>query len=652
MRFKRRWKFVSPLVLVALVLTLGMCAPAAASGGSVAMGASGTSREWYFAEGTTRPGFITYITVMNPNARRADLVFTYMLEGGRSVTAARAVAPMSRFTLDISEDVGADRDVATFLRSSLPVVAERPMYFFYQRKWDGGHVSPGATSLSNDWCFAEGTTREGFTTYFAVVNPGSEAARVTFTYMTAGGNTEERTHSIEAGSRFTVDVADEIGPGQDVATFLHSSLPVVAERPMYFRYGGVWDGGHDSLGAHGLSTDWYFAEGTTRPGFKTYLAVANPGTVVARIDLTYMLGEGSPVTRSHSVRPRSRFTVDVSDDVGPGRDVATLLRCSVPVVAERPMYFEYAGAWDGGHNTLGAVGLDTDWYFAEGTTRDGFCTYLAVVNPGDVEARVAFTYMTGSGKPFSRTHTVPARSRFTIDLAGEVGPGEDVSTFVHGSLPVIAERPMYFRIPFKAVVCVDPGHSGRTGDEIDPATGLNVGDNTGCPGELEDVWKLALVEAEALRRADYEVRLTKGSAGEYRSLRERADAAAACSVWVRLHYDDSGYTGVMRPPVNGARCPASDPSRVTVVDPGVAGASDALARALSGPMGLAVRDDTGGTSRGNSTPPGHPTCLIGSVLSRVPVVCIEHRVEDVRGAPWTVAAGLVKGLDAYFGFAE
>ncbi len=210
---------------------------------------------------------------------------------------------------------------------------------------------------------------------------------------------------------------------------------------------------------------------------------------------------------------------------------------------------------------------------------------------------------------------------------------------------------MYFGIPESAVVCLDPGHSGYTGSEIDPATGLNVGDNTGAPGELESNWDLALRTRAKLEEMGYEVVLAKDSAYDYESLRARADRANSCDIWVRLHFDDGGFTGVMRPPPDAARCPVADPSRITVVDPTVAAGSDALARAVAPFLGLAVRDDTGGTSQGNTTPPGHPTCLIGSVLSRVPVICIENRADLVRDNPSgreLVASQLTQAIDAYF----
>jgi hypothetical protein len=641
--------------LLAGAIFLSACPLASASGGSDSLGATSLSADWYFAEGTTRTGFTTYIAVMNPSAYDATVTFTYMLGSGTPVTRDHTVAAKSRFTLDVSSDVGAGKDVSTFVHSSRKVVAERPMYFKYQGKWDGGHDSLGATGLSNNWYFAEGTTRSDFNTYLAVMNPGTASADVTFTYMLGSGEPVQRTHAVAPQSRYTLDVANDVGAGQDVSTFVHSTLPVVAERPMYFNYLGVWDGGHDSLGAQALAADWYFAEGTTRGGFTTYIAVVNPGSEEASVDFSYMLGSGMQETVTHFVKPRSRFTLDISNDVGPGQDVATLVRSSLPVVAERPMYFDYLAKWDGGHDSLGANAMASDWYFAEGTTRDGFTTYAAILNAGDSEATVTFTYMLGSGTPVVYPHVVPPHSRFTIDLANEVGAEQDVSMFVHSTLPVIAERPMYFRIPARAVVCLDPGHSGHTGNEIDPATGLNVGDNTGCPGELDAMWQLALVEKGQLEHAGYEVRLTKSSANDYYTLRQRADLANTCDVWVRLHYDDTGYTGVMRPPPNAARCPESDPSRITVVDPGVAVSSNRLATVVAPYFGLTVKDDTGGTSQGNATPLGHPTCLIGSVLSRVPVITIEHKagvvvgpVDSVSAAREGAAAALVKALDAYF----
>ena len=132
----------------------------------------------------------------------------------------------------------------------------------------GGSDSLGARSLATDWYFAEGTTRDGFTTYVAVVNPNPDAADVTFTYMLGSGDPVVRTHRVAGASRFTIDLSLDVGPGRDVATFIHSTLPVVAERPIYFIYQGKWDGGDVQAGIPEPETKWYLAEGTTNPGFE------------------------------------------------------------------------------------------------------------------------------------------------------------------------------------------------------------------------------------------------------------------------------------------------------------------------------------------------------------------------------------------------
>jgi hypothetical protein len=74
---------------------------------------------------------------------------------------------------------------------------------------------------------------------------------------------------------------------------------VNVERPMYFNYYGAttgWaDGGHNAVGAVTAEYSWYFAEGTTRPGFDQYLTIQNPGNagpnnpsnLVAAVEVTY-----------------------------------------------------------------------------------------------------------------------------------------------------------------------------------------------------------------------------------------------------------------------------------------------------------------------------------------------------------------------------
>ena len=79
---------------------------------------------------------------------------------------------------------------------------------------------------------------------------------------------------------------------------------------------------------------------------------------------------------------RSRVTLHLNHVLGPGVDFSFHVGADVPIVAERPMYFLYNGAWSGGHDVLGAAAPQAEWYFAEGCTRPGFDTWLCLQNPG------------------------------------------------------------------------------------------------------------------------------------------------------------------------------------------------------------------------------------------------------------------------------
>jgi hypothetical protein len=53
---------------------------------------------------------------------------------------------------------------------------------------------------------------------------------------------------VKAKSRSTVDVKLKIGANQDASAKVISDQGIIAERPMYFNYNGVWTGGHDVIG--------------------------------------------------------------------------------------------------------------------------------------------------------------------------------------------------------------------------------------------------------------------------------------------------------------------------------------------------------------------------------------------------------------------
>jgi hypothetical protein len=158
-----------------------------------------------------------------------------------------------------------------------------------------------------------------------------------------------------------------------------------------------------------------------------------------------MLGTGQTVKKTLKAGPRSRQTVSVNDAVGPDQDVSCSVTSDVPVICERPMYFNYQGMWTGGHDVVGCQGARSTFFFAEGCTRDGFDEWISLQNPGSSDVKVTITYMLGTSENKTRDVTVPAHSRQTVNVVEDLGRGQDVSAKVTATGgTVIVERPMYF----------------------------------------------------------------------------------------------------------------------------------------------------------------------------------------------------------------
>ncbi len=316
-----------------------------------------------------------------------------------------------------------------------------------QAAWDGGSCTTAASTTGTSWFFAEGCTRPGFDEWLCVLNPGDTASNLHFRFFLPSGEGTPMGITMLAHSRFTLSVADAVGRGQDVSVALEASAPVVAERALYYRYGPTgWAGGDCERGAAAAGTRWLFAEGTTRSGFDTWLCVANPGDVEAKLTVHYLLGvgQGANFIDTYKLTPRSRFSLRVNDRVQADCDVSLEVSSTQPVVAERPEYFLYRGAWEGGHVSLGCAEPSTLRYFAEGTTRAGFEEYVCLMNPGSADAMANLTFMTGGGALAPIGVKVPAGRRETVRVNDLVGPELDVSCRISSDQPLVSERPMYF----------------------------------------------------------------------------------------------------------------------------------------------------------------------------------------------------------------
>ena len=301
-----------------------------------------------------------------------------------------------------------------------------------------------ANALSGEpvWYLPEGTTAWDFETYISIMNPNEEDSNVKITYMINSGPIDGGTHTMKGKSQITVNPKDRIGE-QDFSSKVEcvEMRGIAVDRTMFWTGEGAQSyESHNSVGVTFPNQTWYLPEGSCNWGFETFLLIQNPNDDEATCNVTYMIEGQDPKTVEHKVRGNSRDTYKMIEDIGFAADASIKVDADKPVIPERAQYRNNRRE---GHDSIGTITAAQDYYLAEGTTAWDFTTYVLVQNPNDTAVDVTITYNTTEGPVSTPTFPMPSNSRKTIKV-NDVIPNIDLSTKVHGSRPIIAERAMYW----------------------------------------------------------------------------------------------------------------------------------------------------------------------------------------------------------------
>jgi hypothetical protein len=158
------------------------------------------------------------------------------------------------------------------------------------------------------------------------------------------------------------------------------------------------------------------------------------------------------VQRTMNLAPASRTTIAAADDPAlVGRSFGIVVTFAQPAVAERAMYFGVPPEplFKAGHDSAGVTALSTRWFLAEGATGPFFETFILLANPNPSPADVTLRFLTQSGVSVTRTVTIPAMGRRSLDIEGlsPAAPAlanQAVATIVTSTLPIVAERAQYW----------------------------------------------------------------------------------------------------------------------------------------------------------------------------------------------------------------
>ncbi|HEY3383376.1 MAG TPA: fibronectin type III domain-containing protein [Vicinamibacterales bacterium] len=321
---------------------------------------SRASTSWYFADGDAH-GFDTYLLLANGNATDVNVEVLYYLASGKTLRDVYVVPANRRQTIYTNNVPGlGSQAFAMTVHASAPIVAERSMYFSTKSQWwKGGTDSTGVEAPSTQWFLAEGRADSVFTEYILLSNPNLSAAAVTIRYLRPVGDVITQVYQLAPESRTTIRVNDVPGLGNtDVSASIASTLPVVAERSMYWP-GRQWHEGHNSAGVSELGTKWALAEGEDGGTYNTlsFIVMANPNSQGATVTITVVRDNQPPIVLQRTVAANSRVTV-MSRELGlaSGEMFGAMLESTnaVPIAVERSMYWDSPTVtWIGGTNESG-----------------------------------------------------------------------------------------------------------------------------------------------------------------------------------------------------------------------------------------------------------------------------------------------------------
>ncbi|MCU1376260.1 MAG: hypothetical protein JWO68_3546 [Actinomycetia bacterium] len=311
-----------------------------------------------------------------------------------------------------------------------------------------------AGALASTWYCAGGTATTGAEANLTVVvaNVGRSTRTGTVTWIPTGG-----------GEPAVVSV--RVGPDHTVAVAAMDSVEAPIVSALVELDGGGIAVEHAVSGLRGSavapcasepSNRWYLANGVTERDASETLALFNPFTDDAVVDIAVSSeqGRGKPDKLQGLPIPAGSTTfVKLGDFVRYRKVVAVeVVARTGRLVVDRIQSFDSSAGRSGISLTLAAPAPAAEWYFPDGLYEPGVTESWHVYNPGDREAQATLELVPAKGDPPEPYDiTIPPHTQQTIEATPDRGVDAGVA---HSStirslndVPVVAERTVDARKP-------------------------------------------------------------------------------------------------------------------------------------------------------------------------------------------------------------
>lgn len=308
---------------------------------------------------------------------------------------------------------------------------------------------PSADAIETAWYCAEGTSnpngRADERIHIANVDRRDGRARVS---VMSGPDNEPRVLDVDlaAGTLVNLRVADVLAvPDPGVLVEVSGARAVVSHSITGNRDAGVGPCARDA------APQWHFAAATTARGAQLFLALFNPFSDDAIVDISFLTASGplEPEDVQGFVVPgHSRVTVPVHDYARRDAVVSTEVASRRGrVIAEQTQTLDGTDGRRGLALSLGATQASRRWEWASGSVANGRTQTLVIANPQRTPTSATIRTRLDGGALEPETVSIPARSAVAVDVGRRVPAGIGFSIRVDGELPVVAESLVAQREP-------------------------------------------------------------------------------------------------------------------------------------------------------------------------------------------------------------
>lgn len=390
------------------------------------------------------------IIVSNPSDADFNATVTRLGIGVSPVVTAVTVAARSQAVVNVKE--GIESPFISTIVEILGGVGTAEQFINHPA---GNSVAQCANEPATDWYFADGFTGADSLDHIVLTNPYSDSTVVDVSFVTTESTREpSRLHGfvIPPRSVIALNMADEGARNEPVvAVEVHASAGklVVGRSQHYLGDGRL--GYTMALGASGLSSEWWFADGEKMDGSTEQLVILNPTRNDATLSVMFVNG-ANPDTQSEPASviapagsvtlfdtgtlpnvPNGRYGIIVSTVGEPGVEA--------PGIVVEQVINRRVGNTVGTSVVLGAPmgAMSTVWVAPSGVS-SGIDDAMLILNATPIEGTVTVSQIGPAGEVAIaglESVLLPASGLVSIPVPAGISNGEIV---VRATVPVVVQR--------------------------------------------------------------------------------------------------------------------------------------------------------------------------------------------------------------------